>query len=379
MLVNSSPSQNPQISLVIPALNEAENIPSLVAQIAEALRGRSYEILIVDDNSKDATPQVCAELSKTHPLNLIVRTQPKDGLGGAVLHGFAQARGEYLVVMDADLQHPPAKLPELLAPLERGESDFTLGSRHVPGASVGEEWGAFRQLNSAIATLLARPFAGKTRDPMSGFFAMKRSTYERAERLTPLGYKIGLELMCKCRVHDVREVPIHFGLRERGESKLSVKEQFRYLEHLSRLYDFCYPRLSPITKFLIVEVLGWIVGFGIYQGLHYSNLSEVAQVVIAYLGVVLVTAVFHRRYIRTQREFLVTRHPWGDFVIIAVAEVVACAVTAAYVAHRVADLKLYEAFVLGFGAAMLIRYVMRKELMLDIRGLRHDFRKGELT
>jgi dolichol-phosphate mannosyltransferase len=379
MAVTSSPSSSPQISLVIPTLNEAENLPPLVAQIAEALRGRSYEILLVDDNSKDATPQVCAELAKTHPLKLIVREEPKDGLGGAVLHGFGLARGEYLVVMDADLQHPPAKLPELLAPLERGESDFTLGSRHVPGASVGERWGAFRKLNSAVATWLARPFAGRTRDPMSGFFAMKRSTYERAERLTPLGYKIGLELMCKCRVGTIREVPIHFGERMRGQSKLSMKEQFRYLEHLSRLYDFCYPRLSPIAKFLIVEILGWVVGFAVYRGLKQTSLAEALQVAAAYLGVVLVTAVFHRRYIRTQREFLVTRHPWGDFVIIAVAEIVACFIAAWYVAQRVADLKPYEALLIGFGAATLVRYVLRKEFMLDIRGLRHDFRKGELT
>jgi hypothetical protein len=117
----------------------------------------------------------------------------------------------------------------------------------------------------------------------------------------------------------------------------------------------------------------------VYQGLGHTSLHEALRVTLAYLGVVLVTAIFHRRYIRTQREFLVTRHPWGDFVIIAVAEVIACFVAAWYVANRVADLRAYEALIIGFGAATLIRYVLRKELMLDIRGLRHDFRKGELT
>jgi len=82
----------------------------------------AHEVLLVDDNSKDATPQVCEELSKTYPLRLLVRTIPKDGLGGAVLHGMHEARGEYLVVMDADLQHPPEKLPELLAPLEKSRA-----------------------------------------------------------------------------------------------------------------------------------------------------------------------------------------------------------------------------------------------------------------
>src|SRR5262249_17926892 len=147
--------------------------------------------------------------------------------------------GTYLVVMDADLQHPPEKLPDLLAPLEnRNGTDFVLGSRNVAGGSTGERWGTFRKINSEVATLLARPFAGRTRDPMSGFFAMRRETLDAAQRLTPLGYKIGLELMCKCRVQHVKEVPIHFAERTRGQSKLSLREQFRYLEHLSRLYDF---------------------------------------------------------------------------------------------------------------------------------------------
>jgi dolichol-phosphate mannosyltransferase len=368
-----------QISLIVPALNEAENIPALVQQIADALSGRSYEILIVDDNSKDNTPQVCAALAKTHPLKLLVRAQPKDGLGGAVLHGIAQAQGEYLVVMDADLQHPPAKLPELLAPLEKGEADFVLGSRHVKGGSVGQEWGAFRKLNSHVATLLARPFAGRVLDPMSGFFALKRQTYDRAQRLTPLGYKIALELMCKCRVQNVREIPIHFAERTRGQSKLSLREQFRYLEHLSRLYDFCFPRLSPIVKFLIVTVLDWLVGLAVYQIMIHGDVTPAMSVVVAYLGAILVTAVFHRRYIRAQREFLLTQHPWGEFVMVALAEIAVCAVVAAWIVRRVTDVSAWELFILSFGAATITRYVLRKEFMLDIRGLRREMRKEEMT
>ena len=82
--------------------------------------------------------------------------------------------------------------------------------------------------------MLARPFAGRTLDPMSGFFALTRERYRSAQRLTPLGYKIGLELMCKCRVKRVREIPIHFATRQRGRSKLTLREQLRYVEHLSR-------------------------------------------------------------------------------------------------------------------------------------------------
>jgi dolichol-phosphate mannosyltransferase len=249
----------------------------------------------------------------------------------------------------------------------------------VSGGSVGEKWGVFRKINSWVATQLARPFAGATRDPMSGFFAMKRSTFDRAERLTPLGYKIGLELMCKCRVSNVLEIPIHFAERAHGHSKLSLKEQFRYLEHLSRLYDFCYPRLSPIAKFLIVTILGWLVGLGMFIGLLRLGASAIAAPMGGYLGAILVTAIFHRRYIRTQREFLLTKHPWREFFLIALAEIVAVFVVAAYIVHRVTDARPWELFIIAFAAGTLVRYILRKELMQDIRGLRREFRKEELT
>ncbi|MDB5297405.1 MAG: Dolichyl-phosphate beta-D-mannosyltransferase, partial [Phycisphaerales bacterium] len=209
----------PDVSVIVPALNEAKNLPELARRVDAALAGRAYELIVVDDGSRDGTVPVCVDLADRYPLTLIVRGRPDDGLSGAVLRGFAAARGRTLVVMDADLQHPPERLPDLIAAVEPGPggaapaADFAIGSRYVPGGSTAERWGPFRKLNSWVATLLARPFAGRTRDPMSGFFALRRSTFDRGERLTPLGYKIGLELMCKCRVTAVAEVPIHFDMR----------------------------------------------------------------------------------------------------------------------------------------------------------------------
>jgi dolichol-phosphate mannosyltransferase len=368
---------SPAVSLIIPALNEAENLTPLCEGIAAVLGGRRYEILIVDDNSRDRTPEVCAELSGRYPLRLIVRTVPKDGLSGAVLAGIAEARGDVLVVMDADLQHPPSKLPELIAPLESGEADFVLGSRYMPGGSTGEKWTLFRRINSRVATFLARPFAGSARDPMSGFFALRRETFDRARRLTPLGYKIGLELMCKCRVARVREVPIHFAARTRGRSKLTLREQFRYLEHLSRLYDFTFPRASPVVKFAIVIAVSWMVGLvGVMALLALGARSGVA-VALSYPFVLFATAVFHFRYIRTQREFLVTRRPWAEFLLVAGCEWIACMATVTWVAYR-AQYYLAELVLIAYGVATVVRYVLRKELMQDIRGLRKEIRKDEL-
>ena len=370
----------PQISIIVPALNEAANLGPLVEQIDAALAGRSYEVIVVDDNSKDDTQQVCARLSERYPVRLIVRTDPKNGLGGAVLHGMSEARGDVLVVMDADLQHPPGKLPELIGLVERGETDFALGSRYVPGGSTGERWGLVRRVNSRVATWLARPFAGAVSDPMSGFFALRRETFARGRRLTPLGYKIGLELMCKCRVRDVREVPIHFAERTRGQSKLTVREQFRYLEHLSRLYDFCFPRLSPIVKFLIVTAISWFVAFAVFVLLLKNRWAGPPWATsIAYLFAAAVTALFHGRYVRTQREFLVRPRPWLDFTFSSLAEWAACSLTAVYLTVRLESPHDLELFFFPFGVALLVRYVLRKEFLLDVRGLRRLPRDEEIV
>ncbi|CAN5452453.1 hypothetical protein BH09PLA1_BH09PLA1_19080 [soil metagenome] len=370
----------PEISLIIPTLNEAENLSPLMQRIAAALGGRAYEIILVDDNSRDNTKDVVADLAKSFPVKLIVREKPKDGLGGAVLHGLRLSRGKYLVVMDADLQHPPEKLPELVAPLEnQNGTDFVLGSRHVPGASTGEKWGAMRKINSDVATLLARPFAGRTRDPMSGFFALRRDTFESAQRLTPLGYKIGLELMCKCRVKQVMEVPIHFAERTRGESKLSLKEQFRYLEHLSRLYDFCYPRLSPMLKFLIVLIVSMLVSFGLFELLLHNDVGPRWAPILSYPAAILVTAVFHRRYIRTQREFIIEQRPWLDFVFVACVEWIVCGLAGFWLSARAQQASAVEIFLIAFGMATVARYVLRKELLQDVRGLRKEDRVDDIT
>jgi dolichol-phosphate mannosyltransferase len=376
-------SDSAAISVIVPTLNEAENLPQLVPRVAAALTGREFEIIVVDDDSRDDTKAVCARLAQQFPLALHVRQQPKDGLSGAVLSGFGLAQGDILVVMDADLQHPPETLPALIAPLEQtgdGAADFVLGSRHAPGGTVEEKWGLLRRINSRVATLLARPFAGpRTTDPMSGFFALRRETLARAERLTPLGYKIGLELMSKCRVERVREVPIHFKARARGRSKLTVAQQVKYLEHLSRLYDFTFPRLSPVVKFLIATGCGWFVGLGLFLVLFGAGVVPTRAAPLSYPAAVLTTAAFHLRYVRTQREFLLTRTPWREFWLISLGEWIACAGAAAWIAHRVSSIHPLEVFALTYGAATLARYVLRKELMHDIRGLRRELRREEMS
>jgi dolichol-phosphate mannosyltransferase len=368
-----------EVSVIVPTINEAENLPLLVPRIAAALAGKSYEIIVVDDGSTDSTHAVCRDLAAKYPLILLIRQNVTDGLGGAVLHGMAHAQGTYLVVMDADLQHPVEKITELLQPLRTNQADFVLGSRYIEGGGTTEGWTLYRKINSGVATWLAHPFAGRATDPMSGFFALRRDMFASARQLSPLGYKIGLELMCKCRITNLKEVPIHFGLRQHGQSKLTLTEQFRYLEHLSRLYDFKFPRASPAIKFTIATFLSWMTGLIAYASLRAPVGNPTVAVTIAYLPALAVTTLFHVRYVRTQRAFIPRPHPWVDFALISAAEWGACFATATFVALRMTSPTKAEIFLYPFAAATLVRYVLRKEFLHDIRGLRRDARAEELT
>ncbi len=241
--ISRSQQQTVMLSIIVPTYHEVENIPTLINEISQALDRTThpYEVIVVDDNSQDGSEEAVALLGKEgHPVRIVTRTEER-GLSSAVLRGFEEARGTYLLCMDADLSHPPAAIPRLIDALQRPETDFVIGSRYVPGASTDEDWGLFRWFNSKIATLLARPLTS-AKDPMAGFFALSRDTFIQADALNPIGYKIGLELIVKCGCKSVREVPIHFADRRFGESKLTIKEQLNYLKHLWRLAAYKFAR-----------------------------------------------------------------------------------------------------------------------------------------
>ena len=235
----------PRLSVIVPTFCEADNLPELAERLFSSVSQEpcDTELIIVDDNSPDDTRAICQALSQRFPVRLHVRTAER-GLSSAVIEGIRNATGEILVVMDADLSHPPEAVPELVAALENPLTDFVIGSRYVRGGSTDEDWGILRFLNSKLATLLATPLT-RTADPMAGFFGLRRETFEAAEQLNPIGYKIGLELMIKCRCQGVVEVPIHFANRKCGTSKLTLKEQLNYIRHLARLYAFQWTAHQP--------------------------------------------------------------------------------------------------------------------------------------
>lgn len=219
--------------------------------------GHAFDLWLMDDPSGDGIERVVGEL-KLPWVHLVTRTPPR-GLGFAVLEGLRKAPGDLLVVMDADLSHPPERIPALVAAAARVENDLVIGSRYVPGATIDGGWSLLRHINSRGATLLARLFTW-VNDPMSGFLAMRRDILDRATgELDPVGYKIGLELIVKCHCRKVAEVPIHFSDRQLGKSKMGLREQIQYVVHVRRLARWKYGELARIGEFGIIGASGLIV------------------------------------------------------------------------------------------------------------------------
>lgn len=220
------------ISIITPTYNEAKNLPELARRIDNALKEYTYEFIIVDDNSPDGTGEVAERLSNQYPIRVLHR-EGKLGLSSAVTDGFAIAKGEVFGVIDADLSHPPEKIPELLKAME--ESDFVIGSRLIKGGKV-EEWPFHRKLISWSARQLARPLT-PVKDIMSGFFFIKKEVVNDI-KLKPRGYKICLEILIKGKYNKVKEVPFVFMNRSVGESKLNMKTNLEYVLQLVDLYQY---------------------------------------------------------------------------------------------------------------------------------------------
>jgi dolichol-phosphate mannosyltransferase len=308
-----------KITVVIPTYKEAGNIEQVARRTHAALeaKGLSHDILFIDDNSQDGSAELCQRLAAELPVRIIVRTEER-GLSTAVIRGIHEATGDYVVVMDADLSHPPEKIPDMVDLLESGEADFVVGSRYVEGGSLGEEWGFFRRLNSLVATWLALPLV-KVRDPMSGFFAFSQAKTPPVQLLSPIGYKIGLELLVKGEFCKPREVPIHFVDRTEGESKMTLGEQIKYLRHLRRLYQYRYPTLSEFVHFGAVGSSGYVVDLAIYLSLQsLLGLGDVAARAISFWGAASWNWAANRLFTFPHRKKMAKLLQWPAFVLTSV-------------------------------------------------------------
>ena len=226
-----------RFSLVVPTLNEAGNIDSVIAALTDALGGTQveYEIVVVDDGSTDGTVEQVREWTKRDPRIRFFSRVGERGLAGAVLYGWSQSQANLLGVMDADLQHPPDLLPGLLKEAER--ADIAIASRYAQNHGT-KGWNPLRAAVSRLSTLAAAPLINKKNlrvtDPMSGFFVIHRRCIEGLAFQTT-GFKLLLEILVRGRIQIAREVPYHFGLRRSGRSKANATVALHYLHLLGRL------------------------------------------------------------------------------------------------------------------------------------------------
>lgn len=220
------------LSIVIPTLNERENVRRLIPEVFSVLEKNRMEgeVIVSDDDSPDGTGQAVRELGKLFPVRVLVRKGNR-GLSASVIDGWAIAEGDVVGVMDADFSHPVEAIPRMASRFP--ECDMVVASRHVSGGGI-EDWPLRRRVMSRAARLLARGLTNLS-DPMSGFFMVKRDCVDLG-RLSPIGYKILLEVMVKCPPKRIVEVPIVFRNRLYGESKLGGKVMWQYLRHVFRLY-----------------------------------------------------------------------------------------------------------------------------------------------
>ena len=225
------------ISIIIPTYCEVQNIPIIIPEIFKVLQKENIksELIIVDDNSPDGTAEAARKAAGKYPVRVAVRKNQK-GLSTAVVRGFELAKGNILVVMDADLSHPVDKLPELIRPLTEQNFDAVVGSRYMDGGGI-QGWSLSRKIVSSTGGFLARGLTTLS-DPTSGFIAFKKELLKNV-RLNPVGWKIVLELIVKTDPH-FKEIPIIFTKRANGKNKFSFQVQIDYLRHLGRLYGFKY-------------------------------------------------------------------------------------------------------------------------------------------
>ena len=268
-------SRNPRqaVSIIVPTFREAANIPRLAERIDAALSRTkiAWELLLVDDNSEDGSEAVVAELAHRLPVRMVTRRQPPRDLSLSVIEGIRLCRFDRLVVMDADLSHPPERIADLLAALD-SECDMVVGSRYAPGGVVDRTWSAWRVLNSRVATALALPLVSCS-DPMAGFFATDRRLLPDLQTLQPIGYKIALELMVRGRLR-VKELPIDFRDRSLGASKMNWRQQLNFLRHLYRLYRFKFSATARLLCFGLVGASGLVIDVAVYLGLQWIGLEH---------------------------------------------------------------------------------------------------------
>ncbi|WP_413160664.1 glycosyltransferase [Capilliphycus salinus ALCB114379] len=285
-IVTPSPTDpsNIQLSLVVPTYCESENIQQTIAQLSQMLDRvlpDEYELIIVDDDSPDLTWKIALDLCCDYPQLRVMRRQQQRGLSTAVIRGWQVARGKILGVIDADLQHPPETVLNLIADINKG-ADLAVASRHVDNGGVSD-WSLKRRFLSRGAQVLGLVILpgvlSRVSDPMSGYFLVRREAIAE-QVLCPIGYKILIEILAQGKICWIAEVGYVFQERSEGASKVTWKQYFEYLQHLIRLRL----RLWPVQRFLRFGVVGFsgvFVDLGMFYLFRHLGLGLTVSVILS--------------------------------------------------------------------------------------------------
>jgi dolichol-phosphate mannosyltransferase len=251
--------RGPELAVVVPTFNERPNVEEVVRRLDAALTGIAWEVIFVDDDSPDGTAEAVRRLGCSDPRVRLVHRVNRRGLSGACTEGMLASCAPYLAVMDADLQHDERILPRMLAAVKEDGADIAVGSRYVAGGGMGE-WSGERQLVSRLATRLSRfVLRADLRDPMSGFFLLRRELIgEVVHELSGIGFKILVDIFASAK-RPLRfvEIPYTFRTRRAGESKLDSLVAWEYL---MMLLDKRFGRYVPI-RFVPFALIG---GIGVF-------------------------------------------------------------------------------------------------------------------
>jgi dolichol-phosphate mannosyltransferase len=277
-----------ELTLVVPTLNERDNIPELVERLFKALAGIAWEVVFVDDDSTDGTADLVRELARRYPNVRCLQRLGRRGLASACIEGVLSSAAPFVAVMDADLQHDERLLPKMLQLLQGGPLDIVIGSRFASGAEV-VSMPRHRVAISAIGNRLARLVVrAELTDPLSGFFMLRRPVFDAAvRRLSAQGYKLLVDLFASSPEPLVfKEIGFRFRARLHGESKLDTLIALEYAE---LLLDKLIGHIVPV-RFVFFTAVG-ALGLVVHLAMLAVSLKLLGLGFAAAQGVATVTAM----------------------------------------------------------------------------------------
>jgi len=356
-----------ELAVVLPTLNERANIAPMVARLEEALGPSGWEAVFVDDNSRDGTADLIREIGKTDPRIRVIQRIGRRGLASAAIEGMCATAAPFVAVMDADHQHDPKLLLEMLAAVKSGEYDLAYASRFAAGGSAEGLSSKGREKGSRIANALARKLTGtELSDAMSGFFLLRTDQLRsQADRLSGIGFKIMLDILATAHAPlRVKEFPLKFAERASGESKL---DHGVVLDFLAGLYERWLGRFIP-TRFALfgtVGALGVVVHMAVLTPLYKLGHVQftLAQATAA---IVAMTFNFWLNNLLTYRDQRLTGlrafcFGWGKFCLTCAVGAFANVAVAAMLNDN--GVHWYAAAIIGVTVASVWNYALSSKFV----------------